>query len=618
MDRREEAAQVIADGITRCSEHQELLMLREYLLNRPRISACMIVKNEEKLLPDCLESIRDWVDEIVVVDTGSSDRTREIAQEFGARIFDQPWTGDFSHHRNYSIEQASGDWIFIIDADERFVLEDVPTVIDAMREGRFGVLSVGVFNVYGKDEERRTFCNSYRLFKRDLNLHYTGIVHNVLGLPPDVPVLRTAARIKHLGYDLTPEQMKSKFERTRALLEKQLSANPDDVFALFNYSELLRGCEPTISEENAAEILRCSGRVTTLISPADIARRHLRLMALNQSAAACLALKDYRRALNFGEQALALRPDYLDALINVGLAQYGLHDYPAAIASFENYCRMQAEFTSAAETMPIILSFPDAVDFAHNSLGALHEIVGQPGQAIGHYLRALETNPHFRETAVQLGRLYAARGEFDSAERWFRHQLTFRPTQEALVGLASILFQTGRFEEAESHYRLAIAQYGASWATENDLGNALYKQSRFGEAEEHYLRAAELKPEETATYLNLALAQVAQGRRREGVATLEHYIEAVPADPSGWQLIAEQLLALGSRPEAQACFENALRLDPYNSTALLCLSDSYLVTGQREAAALGYRRLLELDPDNRLARERLESIESRSTVTNKG
>jgi tetratricopeptide (TPR) repeat protein len=610
LDRREEAAAVISRGITNCPEHQELVMLREYLLNRPRISACMIVKDEEKLLPECLLSIRDWVDEIVLVDTGSSDRTREIAQEFGARVIEQPWSGDFSHHRNFSIEQASGDWIFIIDADERFILEDVPTVIDAMRAGRFKVLSVGVFNVYGRDEERRTFCNSYRFFRRDLNLRYTGIVHNALELPPDVAVLRTTARIKHLGYDLSAEQMSAKFERTRALLQKQLSENPDDVFALFNYSELLRGVEPTISEENASEILRCSGRVTTLVSPIDAARRHLRLMALNQSAVACLALKDYHRALGYCEQALALRPDYLDALFNAGLAQYGLRDFNAAITSFQNYCRVQADFDAAGEAMPIILSYPDALDFAHNSLGALYEIVGQPNQAIRHYLQTMEKNPRFRDTAGQLGRLYAERGEFEAAERWYRHQLTFRPTQEALTGLASVLFQTGRFDQAESHYRQAIAQFGASWAAENDLGNCLYKQSRYGEAEQHYLRAAELNPDESATYLNLALAQTAQGRRRECIATLEHYIQAVPGSTSGWQLIAEQFLALGSLPEAQACFENALRLEPHNRAALLGLSDSYLLAGQRDAAALGYRQLLQIDPAHRVARERLESIES--------
>ena len=82
---------------------QELLLLKKSLENRATISACMIVKNEEEMLPNCLESIRSWVDEIIIVDTGSTDKTVEIAKSYGAKIYNQVWTKDFSFHRNYSI-----------------------------------------------------------------------------------------------------------------------------------------------------------------------------------------------------------------------------------------------------------------------------------------------------------------------------------------------------------------------------------------------------------------------------------------------------------------------------------------------------------------------------------
>jgi len=165
LKKREEALATLETGLTRCSDKQELSMIKDYLRVRPSISACMIVRNEEKLLPGCLESIRDWVDEIIVVDTGSSDATLDIARQYGARVFQQPWEGDFSKHRNYSVEQASGDWLLIIDADERFVLEDVPQIIDRMIEGQFGALAVSVLNVYGRVERRVTFCNSVRFFQ---------------------------------------------------------------------------------------------------------------------------------------------------------------------------------------------------------------------------------------------------------------------------------------------------------------------------------------------------------------------------------------------------------------------------------------------------------------------
>ena len=79
----------------------------------------MIVKNEEANLPACLESVRDLFHEVIVVDTGSTDRTKEIAASFGARVFDFPWVDNFAAARNAALDHATGDWIFWMDADDR-------------------------------------------------------------------------------------------------------------------------------------------------------------------------------------------------------------------------------------------------------------------------------------------------------------------------------------------------------------------------------------------------------------------------------------------------------------------------------------------------------------------
>jgi glycosyltransferase involved in cell wall biosynthesis len=83
------------------------------------ISAALIVRNEETHICDCLRSIVGLVDDIVVVDTGSGDRSREIAAAHGARVVDYEWHDDFAAARNHAIDQAAGDWILYIDADER-------------------------------------------------------------------------------------------------------------------------------------------------------------------------------------------------------------------------------------------------------------------------------------------------------------------------------------------------------------------------------------------------------------------------------------------------------------------------------------------------------------------
>src|SRR4030095_3640898 len=104
------------------------------VIDDPTISLCMIVRNEERFISQCLKSVRGFVDQIIVVDTGSTDTTRELARQFGAEVFDHPWSGDFSEARNYSISRATGNWILIIDADEAVAERDARLLHDLVRE----------------------------------------------------------------------------------------------------------------------------------------------------------------------------------------------------------------------------------------------------------------------------------------------------------------------------------------------------------------------------------------------------------------------------------------------------------------------------------------------------
>ena len=90
------------------------------------ISVCMIVKNEELLLAQCLDSLQNIADEIIIVDTGSTDRTKEIASRYTDKIFDFPWIHDYSAARNFAAEQASMEYIYMADADERLDLRSFP------------------------------------------------------------------------------------------------------------------------------------------------------------------------------------------------------------------------------------------------------------------------------------------------------------------------------------------------------------------------------------------------------------------------------------------------------------------------------------------------------------
>ncbi|MCX7982233.1 MAG: glycosyltransferase [Syntrophales bacterium] len=197
-----------------------------------KISCIMIVKDEENCLARCLSSVRDYVDEIIVVDTGSTDRSVEIASSFKARVYHHPWQNDFSLHRNQSISYATGDWLLQMDADEELYPGDGPLLKELALHGGADYY---YFLFYDLDKNGLVHgvFNQIRFFRHGLGMHYTRKVHNQL-----ITCGRGAfssIRIRHYGYDLDREKMEQKHLRTTTLLKETIAASPEEPF---NYYEL--------------------------------------------------------------------------------------------------------------------------------------------------------------------------------------------------------------------------------------------------------------------------------------------------------------------------------------------------------------------------------------------
>lgn len=202
-----------------------------------RLSACMMVKDEEANLSRCLQSIQPLIDELIIVDTGSSDRTIKIAESFGASVYHHPWADDFSLHRNQSIEPATGDWILIIDADEEFIFNE--DGISYVRETLKSTDEKDAFAVVMKNIQanRVTSQTIHPRFFRNGTISYTGIVHNQ-------PVFKGSARLldhssiylNHYGYGA--ENIQKKANRTIPLLKKQLEENPENWQCYYYLSQI--------------------------------------------------------------------------------------------------------------------------------------------------------------------------------------------------------------------------------------------------------------------------------------------------------------------------------------------------------------------------------------------
>ncbi len=187
------------------------------------ISLCMIVKNEEQNLPRCLESVAGLVDEIIIVDTGSTDRTVEIAKSYGANVFFHPWEGSFSKARNYSLKYATCEWILYLDADEELRNGDSSVLKNIARNNGYSVVSFIIQNRYN-DSKLEGYARMVRFFKNFSGIYYEGIVHNTIIYSGKC--LNSSVTVIHHGYNLSEEKMNEKFIRTSTLLKRQIESDP--------------------------------------------------------------------------------------------------------------------------------------------------------------------------------------------------------------------------------------------------------------------------------------------------------------------------------------------------------------------------------------------------------
>src|SRR5690348_1668753 len=169
------------------------------------VSLCMIVKDEEEMLPGCLEAVASGVDEIVVVDTGSTDRTVEIAESFGAKVVYFPWNGSFSDARNVGLDAATGDWLFYLDADEHLVPGDARKIRRLLgRTWREGFHLVET-NYTGTDETGTAVTHlALRIFRNRPEYRFEGRIHEQKSgrMPTFLPERfeATTIGIRHYGY----------------------------------------------------------------------------------------------------------------------------------------------------------------------------------------------------------------------------------------------------------------------------------------------------------------------------------------------------------------------------------------------------------------------------------
>lgn len=293
-----------------------------------KISACYIVKNEEKVLSRSIASLKDQVDEIIVVDTGSTDNTKQVAAGFSAKIFDFRWCDDFSAARNFALSKVTGDFIVFLDADEYFSPETANNLRQVI-EKNYGAEAI-CLDWFNYDETSGQELGTFlviRLFANNCGLYYKGSIHEQLirqdgQLPKMVVVPGNELLIMHTGYSQTVSRQKA--ERNLALLQKEYQ-NTTDKERLYMYlAEACDGLDDEIAAKYWAEMDINTGR-----KPVSFASRSYRILLRN--LAEKRAAFDDR--LNLTARAVKDFPEVPEFWAENAEALAAVFKYPDAVAA---------------------------------------------------------------------------------------------------------------------------------------------------------------------------------------------------------------------------------------------------------------------------------------------
>jgi tetratricopeptide (TPR) repeat protein len=488
------------------------------------ISLCMIVKDEEEMLPGCLEAVAAAVDEIIVVDTGSSDGTVEIAESFGARVLHFPWNGSFSDARNAGLEAASCDWLFYLDADEHLVPEDAVKIRQLLgRTWREGFHLVETNYTGGEDAGTAVTHLALRIFRNRPEYRFEGRIHEQKTghmptyLPPRFEA--TTIRIRHYGYLKNRISAREKSRRNIELLELEAREAPS-AFNSFNlgseYMMLGEHAKAASHFDASWEMLRAAGDWTAVGYAPILASRIARA---RRDAG---RVEEAREALAVGIEAM---PDHTDLHFELALCA-------RAAGELEEAERLALACLELGDAPPRYASIVGSGTYlALCLLGEIAERLHRPLEAEAYYLRSLSEYPDYVAPVLPAANLMFARGA-DLAALQGTLPLS-KPS--AMLLAATACLEAGLLGDADSLYCEVLEHQPGNDAARIGLAEARLARKAWKEAAEAAAAVAPGAPLGAVACGELLFAHAAAG-------ALEPLREALAASEETRLPVADRLL----------------------------------------------------------------------------
>lgn len=514
------------------------------------LSACLIVKNESKNLDRCLKSLKDVCDEIVVVDTGSTDNTVAIAERYSAKIARIDWTDDFAAARNVSLELATGYWALWIDADEELDAGSIHAVREGLIRPQFGGYFVRIVNYVSDDGTANQYVHSpVRIFQRRPEIRFVGRIHEqVLHAFEEhdfVAATLSKVTLHHYGYRPAEMEEKNKLERTISMLEREVREHPRDAFHWFNLANAYSVGRRSRDAERAARVcinyvpenapyapvayqiltsaLIAQDKSDEALQECDVAELRGVFTVINEfdRAHALFKLDRTQEALRSIDRCLEmpwpqdLTGDYgiktykshvlkAQILVKLGdgegalaLSQSALSVDPAfGIGWYANGLALQSlgRFSEAAESFAIAADAP-GLEACRRLSGDMWREAGKPKLAVDAYGEWLKVHPN--DTQALAGWLNAAEEYGDAEilragyEQLIQHEIE---SPEIWVNYGRSLAQAGLPEEAMGAFSQALKRDSTYANAYFNVGDLLYQSERYQDAAEWYEKGLRYSP----------------------------------------------------------------------------------------------------------------------------
>lgn len=312
------------------------------------LSIGMMIKNEEKHLRECLQSLKFLLNniesELIIIDTGSTDNSVNIAKCFTDKVFFHSWNDNFSEMRNKVISYCTGEWVMVIDGDE--VLENPTEIINFIKSKNRKDFNTALLTVKNLTDEKDlssfSVLSSPRLFRKDKDFYYEGVVHNQPIFKG--PIIKLNSSLIHYGYISTDKElMERKFIRTVSLLKKELEREPLNFYywcqlsvSYSMHNEYDKGMEYSIK---AYEILKNNG-----LNSSEYIYVYMQL------SYCYLMNKEYKKAIEICLEGINLKSGILDLYFYLAKSQMMTKEYKNAIKNYEEYLNISKNIEKFSDT----------------------------------------------------------------------------------------------------------------------------------------------------------------------------------------------------------------------------------------------------------------------------